>query len=223
MLFHNDSKELIEHFDYRHNPSWRIFRIMAEFIDGFTFLAQFNKTVTFFGSTRLKEDHPSYQDAYNLAKVLAKKGYAIITGGGPGIMEAANKGAYDVSGESVGINIQLPSHQVNNSYVNKSIALNYFFVRKVLLAFSAQAFIYFPGGFGTLDEMYEISTLIQTKKLEKKVPVILYGKDYWNTLVEWSKKELLENYQTISETDLQIWHIVDTIEEASVVIEEKLH
>src|SRR3990167_7921567 len=167
MLYHNDTKDFIEHFDYRHNPSWRIFRIMAEFIDGFTFLSQFNKTVTFFGSSRLGPEAPAYQEAYDLAKLLAKKGYAILTGGGPGIMEAANKGAYDVSGESVGINIQLPNNQINNPYVNKSIALNYFFIRKVLLAFSAQAFIYFPGGFGTLDEMNEISTLIQTNKLEK--------------------------------------------------------
>lgn len=222
MIYHDDSKDLIQQFDYRRNPSWRIFRIMAEFIDGFTFLSQFTKTITFFGSNRLKENHQSYQQAYQLAKILALKGYTILSGGGPGIMEAANKGAFEVKGESVGINIQMPDAQRTNPYVKKSIALNYFFTRKVLLAFSAQAFIYFPGGFGTLDEMFEISTLIQSNKLENKVPIILFGKDYWQTLVDWAERELLNNYQTVSKEDLAIWHVVDDIDRAVEIIENKV-
>lgn len=219
MIYYDDSHLLAKDFDYRHNPSWRIFRIMAEFIDGFTFLSQFEKAVTFFGSARFDEKHNHYQEAYELAKKLGSKGYTVITGGGPGVMEAANRGAKEGGGQSVGINIMLPNEQRVNQYVDKSIALNHFFIRKVILAFSAEAFIFFPGGFGTMDEMFELSTLIQTNKIERKVPIILVGKNYWEPLVDWVNHQFLEEYKTISPDDLNIWQIADSVQEAFNLVE----
>lgn len=219
MIYYDDSHLLAKDFDYRHNPSWRIFRIMAEFIDGFTFLSQFEKAVTFFGSARFDEKHNHYQEAYELAKKLGSKGYTVITGGGPGVMEAANRGAKEGGGQSVGINIMLPNEQRVNRYVDKSIALNHFFIRKVILAFSAEAFIFFPGGFGTMDEMFELSTLIQTNKIERKVPIILVGKNYWEPLVDWVNHQFLEEYKTISPEDLNIWQIADSVQEAFNLVE----
>lgn len=195
---------------------------MAELIDGFTFLAQFNKTVTFFGSARFDEKHNHYQEAYQLAKKLGAKGYTIITGGGPGVMEAANRGAKESGGQSVGINIMLSNEQRTNPYIDQSIALNHFFIRKVILAFSAEAFIFFPGGFGTLDEMFELSTLIQTNKIERKVPIILVGREYWQPLELWVKKYLIEEYQAISEEDLNIWQIADGVDQAFQLIEQNI-
>lgn len=222
MIYYDDSHLLAKDFDYRHNPSWRIFRIMAEFIDGFTFLSQFNKTVTFFGSARFDEKHNHYQEAYELAKKLGAQGYTIITGGGPGVMEAANRGAKESGGQSVGINIMLPHEQRINQYIDKSIALNHFFTRKVILAFSAEAFIFFPGGFGTLDEMFELSTLIQTNKIERRVPIILVGKNYWQGLVEWVRGQLLDEYKTISVEELDIWQIAEDVKEAFKLVEANL-
>lgn len=219
MIYSDDSHLLAKDFDYRHNPSWRIFRIMAEFIDGFTFLSQFEKAVTFFGSARFDEKHNHYQEAYELAKKLGSKGYTVITGGGPGVMEAANRGAKEGGGQSVGINIMLPNEQRVNRYVDKSIALNHFFIRKVILAFSAEAFIFFPGGFGTMDEMFELSTLIQTNKIERKVPIILVGKNYWEPLVSWVNHQFLEEYKTISAEDLNIWQVADSVQEAFNLVE----
>lgn len=222
MIYYDDSHLLAKDFDYRHNPSWRIFRIMAEFIDGFTFLSQFNKTVTFFGSARFDEKHNHYQEAYKLAKKLGAQGYTVITGGGPGVMEAANRGAKEGGGQSVGINIMLPNEQRINQYIDKSIALNHFFIRKVILAFSAEAFIFFPGGFGTLDEMFELSTLIQTNKIERQVPIILVGKNYWQPLVEWVRAQLLDEFKTISAEDLNIWQIAEDVEQAYKLVEANL-
>lgn len=199
--------------------TWRIFRIMAEFVEGFQFLSESKKEVTFFGSARFDPNNHWYQEAEKLGRLLAKCGFTVITGGGPGIMEAGNKGAKEAGGESIGLNIQLPSEQRINSYVTRGRAFYYFFTRKVMLAASAQAYVYFPGGFGTLDEMFEIVTLIQTGKM-KKTPVILVGKDYWEGLFAWMKEQLVETYQAIHPEDLKLMHIVDRAEEAFQLIEK---
>lgn len=197
--------------------TWRIFRIMSEFVEGFQFLSTLNNEVTVFGSARTPSTDRWYQEAVKLGKLLAGCGFTIVTGGGPGIMEAANKGAYDAGGESVGLNIQLPFEQRINPYVKKSRAFHYFFTRKVILAASAQAYVYFPGGFGTMDELFEILTLIQTKKSES-IPVILVGSEYWNGLDAFIKETLYEEFETISEKDIDLYTIVDTAEEAFALI-----
>lgn len=193
--------------------TWRIFRIMSEFVEGFQFLSEFSREVTIFGSARLPSSNKWYQEAENLGRLLAKEGYTVITGGGPGIMEGANKGAYDAGGESVGLNIQLKNEQRINPFVKKGRAFYYFFTRKVILAASAQSYVYFPGGFGTLDEMYEILTLIQTKKSEP-MPVVLMGHEYWDGLVAWMRETIFEKFDAIAKEDLDIFHVVDTAEEA---------
>lgn len=205
--------------DFRETFQWRIFRIMAEFVEGFNFIADFKKAVTVFGSTSVSEKHKYYQEARKLGYLLAKRGYTIITGGGPGIMEAANRGAFEAKGESVGINVQLPEGQRINPYVTKPIGFHYFFTRKVMLSFSSCAYVFFPGGFGTLDEFFEMVTLIQTKKLGKKVPIIAVEKEYWLPLSEWIKSQLL-NRNFIEEEDLKIFNIVDSAEEALRIIEK---
>lgn len=209
-----------EPFDYDHNPSWRIFRIMAEFVDGFNFITQFEKSVTFFGSARFTEKNIHYRNAQKLAHLLAQNGYTIISGGGPGIMEAANKGAVEGGGESVGLNIQLPFEQRINSYVKRAIAFNYFFTRKVMLAFSASAFVFFPGGYGTLDEAFEIITLRQTHKINPRIPVILIGKDYWGPLCQWLRENAHKKHGTVDEGELKLWQLVETPEEASAIIQK---
>jgi len=205
-------------FNYAHDTNWRIFRIMAEFVEGFTFLSQFDQTVTFFGSAVFPQDNPYCIAARELANRLATDGYTVITGGGPGIMEAANHGAYEANGESVGINIQIPTEQRTNPWVKKSEAFNYFYTRKVMMAFSAQAYIYFPGGFGTLDELFELLNLEKTKKIEQQIPIILYGSDFWQPLVEWMHRSLAQHHQTLTETDLKLLDLVDTIEDAYQII-----
>lgn len=191
---------------------------MAEFVEGFTFLSQFDQTVTFFGSAVFSQDNKYCVAARELANKLATDNYTVITGGGPGIMEAANHGAHEAGGESVGINIQIPSEQRTNPWVKKSEAFNYFYTRKVMLAFSAQAYIYFPGGFGTLDELFEMLNLEKTNKVEKHVPIILYGKDFWQPLLEWINRSLVQHHQTVHEDDLNLFTLVDSIEDAYQVI-----
>lgn len=193
--------------------SWRVFRIMAEFVQGFELLRNHGLAATFWGSARTKPDDPYYKAAEELAARLAKKGFSIISGGGPGIMEASNVGAFKVGGNSVGLNIQLPFEQKLNPYTTESLNFDFFFSRKVMLTFASEAYVYFPGGFGTLDEFFEIVTLIQTKKIEP-IPVILYGKDYWDPLVRFFKEDLVEKHKTISPEDLEIFYIVDTVDEA---------
>lgn len=198
--------------------TWRIFRIMAEFVEGFQFLSQFHKEVTIFGSARLKPESKWCKEAEKLGRLLAKSGYSVITGGGPGIMEAGNKGAYEVNPDkSIGINIQLPSEQRTNPYVTKSKGFYYFFTRKVMLAASAQSYIFFPGGYGTADEFLEILMLIQTKKMHK-ISMILVGKEFWAPLVDWFKMTMVAKYKTINPEDLKLFSIVDKAEDAMKVI-----
>jgi uncharacterized protein (TIGR00730 family) len=218
----DEDMQLRESLGIDNNPSWRIFRIMSEFVDGFTFLAHIDRSVTFFGSARLDESHPYYQIARDLGKRLASKGFTIVTGGGPGVMQAANQGACDVGGKSVGLNIQLPHEQRMNPYVRESMSFHYFFSRKVMLDFSAEAYIFFPGGFGTMDEFFELVTLRQTGKMDPMVPVILIGRDYWEPLVTWMERTLLEKYHTIAPDDLKIWTLTDDLEEATQLVEASM-
>lgn len=193
--------------------SWRVFRIMSEFVQGFELLREHGLAATFWGSARTKPTDPYYKDAEALAAKLAKKGFSIVSGGGPGIMEASNVGAYKVGGKSVGLNIKLPFEQVLNPYTTESLNFDFFFSRKVMLTFASEAYVYFPGGFGTLDELFEIITLIQTKKIER-IPVVLYGKEYWDPLVRFFEQDLLKKHQTISPEDLEIFTVVDSVDEA---------
>ena len=210
-------------FDYEHNPTWRIFRIMSEFVEGFSFLARIQKSATIFGSARMPEESFYGQLAYKLAYELAVRGYAVVTGGGPGIMESANHGAFDAGGNSVGLNIQLPMEQRINPYVKQSMSFNYFFSRKVMLSFSAEAYIYFPGGYGTLDELFELLTLVQTGKHERTVPIILMGVAYWEPLTQWMRETMLDDLHTIGDNDLQIMTLTDDIDEALRIIELGVH
>ncbi|MGI6103547.1 MAG: TIGR00730 family Rossman fold protein [Patescibacteria group bacterium] len=208
-----------EPFDYEHDPNWRIFRIMAEFVDGFDFLANFEKAVTVFGSARLQRDDPYFTKARELSSRLAADGYTIITGGGPGIMEAANEGAKAAGGDSVGLNIELPTEQRVNEYVTRPLGFEYFFVRKVMLSFASRIYVFFPGGYGTLDELFEMLTLIQTKKIEDQIPVILFGHAYWDPLVAWLDSVVRSKFHTIDPEDLQIFTVTDDIEEALRIAE----
>ena len=200
-----------------HEITWRIFRIMAEFVEGFQFLSDTSREVTFFGSARLKPSNKWYKEAVKLGKMMAKEGFTVITGGGPGIMAAGNKGARDGGGESVGLNIQLPNEQRINEFVTKGRPFHYFFTRKVMLAASAQAYVYFPGGFGTLDELFEILTLIQTDKMQK-VPIVCVGKAFWEPLFDWVVAVQLKQFKTISKEDMDLFVVVDSAKEAFDII-----
>ncbi|MBI2635329.1 MAG: TIGR00730 family Rossman fold protein [Parcubacteria group bacterium] len=205
--------------DWRHSFHWRIFRIMAEFVDGFQFLSDFKKTVTLFGSATFNETNHWYKVARDLAQMLSQAGYSVVTGGGPGIMEAGNRGAVEgKNGDSIGLNIQLPYEQRTNRYVEKGHGFYYFFTRKVMMSFSAQAYVFFPGGYGTLDEAFELLVLIQTKKISGKIPVIFVGQEFWCDMDSWLRKTLLKEYQTIDPEDLKIYTIVDTAKEAFDII-----
>ncbi len=201
-----------------HELSWRIFRIMAEFVDGFQILSETSKEVTFWGGTRIKSDSPWYKVAEQLGEMVAKAGFTVITGGGPGIMEAGNKGAKKGGGRSIGFNIQLPHEQNLNKYVVEGHAFHYFFSRKVIMAASSQAYVFFPGGFGTMDEFFEIVTLIETRKMQK-TPVVCVGKDFWNGLFTWIKKTQIEKYGTVNKVDFDLIQLVDTAEEAFKIID----
>ena len=192
--------------------SWRIFRIMAEFVEAIEALSKIQPAVTIFGSARVLATDPCYKKAETLAGRLAKKGFSVITGGGPGIMEAANKGAADAGGKSVGMNIRLPFEQKPNPYANITIDYKYFFVRKVMFVKYAVAYVIFPGGFGTLDELFEALTLIQTKRI-KSFPVILMGRAYWGGLIDWLRDTLVHEGK-IQLEDLDFIQITDDPEEA---------
>ena len=189
--------------------SWRMFRILGEFVQGFEDMADVGKAVTIFGSARLREDSPWWDKAERLARELADCGYAVLTGGGPGIMEAGNKGAYESGGRSVGLNIDLPHEQSPNPFQTDSLDFKYFFARKVVFAKYALGYVVLPGGFGTMDELFEALTLIQTKKI-KPFPVYLIGVEYWRGLVQWLQGTL-ERMGTISEHDLHLFKVVDDV------------
>lgn len=207
--------------EIKSTDSWVIFKVMSEFVEGFDRLAKIGPCVSIFGSARTQPDHPYYKTAEEIGAKLVRHGYGVITGGGPGIMEAGNKGAKSEKGKSVGLNIILPFEQDGNIYIDpdKIISFDYFFVRKVMFVRYSQGFIVMPGGFGTLDECFEAITLIQTKKIGK-FPIVLVGKEFWGGLVDWIKKTLLEQENNISADDLDLFKIVETPEEAVQVIDD---
>lgn len=190
--------------------SWRMFKIMAEFVEGFEKMNKIGPCISIYGSARTKPNNPYYLLSEKLAQSLVKEGYGIITGGGPGIMEAANKGAHESKGKSIGLNIDLPFETAPNKYIDpdKLINHNYFFVRKVMFVKYAQAFVFLPGGYGTLDELFECLTLIQTKKIEP-VPIVLMGKHYWEGLINWITEVMLHEEQNVSQKDLDLFYITD--------------
>lgn len=200
--------------------SWTMFKVISEFVEGFEVMNHIGPCVSIFGSARTKPNHPYYQKAQEIAHLLVEEGYGVITGGGPGIMEAGNKGAHFNGGASVGLNIDLPFEQSSNPFVDydKDINFRYFFVRKVIFVKYAQAFIACPGGFGTLDELFEVLTLIQTKKISK-VPVILVGTHFWNGMKDWIRTVMLEQENNISPDDMALIPVVDTPEEVLNIIQ----
>lgn len=203
------------------SDSWQIFKIMSEFVEGFESLSKIGPCVSVFGSARTKPDNIYYRQAEEIGYLLTQKGYGVITGGGPGIMEAANKGAKRGHGKSVGLNIELPFEQSHNEFIDNDKLLNfdYFFVRKVMFIKYAQGFIVLPGGVGTLDELFEAITLIQTGKIGK-FPIVLIGSSYWFGIIDWIKEVMLEKESNISSEDLHLFQIVDTPSEAVDIIEK---
>jgi len=202
------------------NDSWAIFKIMGEFVNGFEKMSLIGPCVSIFGSARTKPDTKYYKLAVSIAKSIVEAGYGVITGGGPGIMEAGNKGAHLAGGTSVGLNIELPFEQHDNPYIDsdKNLDFDYFFVRKVMFVKYSQGFVVMPGGFGTLDEIFEAITLIQTKKIER-FPIIMVGKDFWQGMLDWIKATVLEKFENVSATDLELIHLVDTEEEVIEILD----
>ncbi len=217
----NEDRKIREKFtpktwnEIKTNDSWGIFKIMSEFVDGYERLSQIGPSVSIFGSARTKPGEKNYILAEEIGYQLTKSGFGVITGGGPGIMEAGNRGAHRGQGISVGLNIELPFEQNDNPWINRGMSLefDYFFVRKVMFVKYSQGFIVMPGGFGTLDELFEAITLIQTHKIGR-FPIVLVGSKFWSGLLDWIKSTLLTDYKTISEEDLKLFRIVDTAEEA---------
>lgn len=195
----------------------RASRIATEFDRGLKFVKKYPKSVTIYGSARFKPGTPHYDDARKLGARLAKLGYAVVTGGGPGIMEAANRGAKEVGGDSIGLNIELPNEQILNPYTTDSLSFYYFFSRKTTMSFAAEAYIYYPGGFGTLDEFFEIITLIQTKKI-RVTPIILVGSDFWKPLEEFIIKTMLQTHAAINKNDLKLFTITDDHAEIEKIV-----
>ncbi len=203
------------------NDSWAIFKIMGEFVNGFEKMSAIGPSVSIFGSARTKPEHKYYKLAEEVASKIVNAGYGVITGGGPGIMEAGNKGAHLAGGTSVGLNIELPFEQHDNPYIDsdKSLDFDYFFVRKVMFVKYSQGFVVMPGGFGTLDELFEAITLIQTNKIEK-FPIILVGTEFWEGLMDWVKKTLLDSFANISPGDMDLIHLVDTADEVVEILDK---
>jgi uncharacterized protein (TIGR00730 family) len=226
--FDNEEDKVIHnHFeqkswnDIKTNDSWAIFKIMSEFVNGYEIMGKIGPCVSIFGSARTKPDDTYYLLAEKIAYKISKAGYGVITGGGPGIMEAGNKGAHLGGGTSVGLNIELPFEQHFNAYIDgdKNLNFDYFFVRKVMFVKYSQGFVIMPGGFGTLDEMFEAITLIQTKKIAK-FPIILVGTTFWHGLIDWVKQVLVEQYKTVSPEDMNLIRIVDTEDEVVEVLDK---
>lgn len=207
--------------DIKINDSWAIFKIMSEFVEGYDKMAKIGPSISVFGSARTKEDNKYYQMGVEISERLSEAGYGVITGGGPGIMEAGNKGAHLAGGTSVGLNITLPFEQHDNPYIDsdKSIDFDYFFVRKVMFVKYSQGFVVMPGGFGTLDEFFEALTLIQTHKIDK-FPLILVGTEFWKGLFEWIKEVLLTANNNVNPEDLDLVHLVDTPEEVLDILND---
>jgi len=204
--------------EFTHTDTWRVFRIMGEFVTGFDELATLSRGISIFGSARTSKEDPDYAAAQETAALLARAGFAIITGGGPGIMEAANRGAFEAGGRSIGCNIELPFEQGSNPYLTKGLKFKYFFVRKMMFVKYSLGFIIFPGGFGTLDELFEALTLIQTQKI-RNFPVVLFGSDYWNGLLNWIRDYALRDGK-VTEEDLKRLHLTDSPAEVVRIIVE---
>ncbi len=204
-----------------HSDPWRVMRIQSEFVEGFGALAELGPAIAIFGSARVPEDHPHYQLTYDIAHTIGASGCAVITGGGPGLMEAGNRGARDAGATSVGLGIELPYEQGMNQYVDLGVDFRYFFARKTVFVKYSQAFVVMPGGFGTLDELFEAICLVQTHKI-KKFPVILVGRDYWQGLLDWIATTVTE-YGAISPGDLNLLHVVDTVDEVIQALNEFSH
>jgi len=202
--------------EFTHTDPWRVFRIMGEFVEGFDDLAALSRGISIFGSARSRPDDPDYRAAQETAALLAAEGFAVITGGGPGIMEAANKGAFEAGGMSVGCNIELPFEQRPNQYQTKSLTFKYFFVRKMMFVKYSLGFIIFPGGFGTFDELFEALTLIQTKKI-RNFPIILFDSRYWSGLLNWLRDVVLTENK-ISEIDFAMIHVTDSPAEVVEIV-----
>ena len=202
--------------EFRHTDPWRVFRIMGEFVEGFDELATLSRGIAIFGSARTRPDDPEYKAAQETGALLAAQGFAVITGGGPGIMEAANRGAFDAGGLSIGCNIELPFEQKPNAYQTLSLTFKYFFVRKMMFVKYSLAFVIFPGGFGTLDELFEALTLIQTKKI-RNFPIVLVGTQYWSGMLDWLRAVVLPDGK-ISEHDMDIFHITDSPAEVVEIV-----
>ncbi len=209
---------MLRDFQKDKDDTWRIFQYLAEFVEGFTTLRDIGKAVSIFGSARTKTDDRYYTAAYETSKMLSQKGFAVITGGGPGIMEAANKGAYDTKGVSIGLNIELPFEQKPNPFATTLINFKYFFARKVNFLKYADAIIAFPGGFGTFDELMETLTLRQTNRVQP-FPIVMYGSEYWKGLDEWIRNTVLA-HKYISSSDRKLYYIVDTPEEVVQIVTE---
>ncbi|HET6670671.1 MAG TPA: TIGR00730 family Rossman fold protein [Pyrinomonadaceae bacterium] len=204
--------------EFTHTDTWRVFRIMGEFVEGFDELASLTRGISIFGSARTPASDPYYKLAQETAALLAREGYAVITGGGPGVMEAANRGAFEAGGLSVGCNIELPFEQGANPYLTRSLTFRYFFVRKMMFVKYSLGFIIFPGGFGTLDELFEALTLIQTRKI-RNFPVVLFGTNYWQGLMDWIRNTALQEGK-ISVQDLKLLHLTDSPEEVVNILNQ---
>lgn len=202
--------------EFTHTDTWRVFRIMGEFVEGFDEMATLTRGIAIFGSARTRQEDDYYKAAQETAALLAREGFAVITGGGPGIMEAANRGAFEAGGLSIGCNIELPFEQSSNAYLTRSVTFHYFFVRKLMFVKYSLGFIIFPGGFGTLDELFEALTLIQTKKI-RNFPVVLFGKDYWNGLLNWMREYMLPQGK-VNEADLGLFKVTDSPSEVVQII-----
>lgn len=206
--------------EFAHSDTWRVFRIMSEFVDGFEELCRVRPAVTIFGSARLAEEHPFYQDCVKTASLLSHAGFTIITGGGPGMMEAGNRGAWEVGGKSVGLNIDLPFEQTTNRWQDLSLDFHYFFVRKTMFVKYSSAFVIFPGGFGTMDELFEALTLVQTQTIDH-FPIVLYGREYWSGLLHWIQETML-GLGCISAEDVELLQLADGPEDVVRLVAEGL-